>query len=605
MASAADYRRRDDTHYSVHPSSHRDHDLEPDLVPSSSSSSGSSSKSSRRADLQRQMDELDQQARASHGGQYDDIPHHPHRRSSAAGRGSDEDMIHRGADIVRAQLHADSSRREAESVHRGASIVREQIMRSQNGGGMHPASSESASPRGVSSPFGAGAGEYGDVRPRSHDMHESKRVLEEEVDELSDRLRYSVGFDREERRQAENSGMKASDSSVTSSKHRYKGSDSSVTSSKHHNRGSDSSMSSSKYHYPFDPFADDDGDDNRMSPPPAIPEGSETNGTFMAGRDKSIKFKVEDDGRQEAYESVLYEDSSQPNRSSVGNEHSSQNGNGYRQHQREQVVPYRETSVQYGQQMMPAERPQPGCSQELRQSRPTSRPRSRSDKAYEHAMKSGVLWQTLVGEHVRFPKDWWGGARTPTLGDPSCEPSKWQYISRHRVRGNEMLNGWVRNRTSAGRVLLHVIVSDGVTGPIQDVAIGCFHPNARGVRRTPRPIADDDNVREIWMAIRKRERSGRDRHDALSASLLNTALTLGHGIEDVGQPSPLGERYSVTNDNMRAVFGDKAPISTYDVPSQELYKIIIDAVEESRFRGQASPYPARTLLQEFLFTKRR
>mmetsp|Transcript_45693 Transcript_45693/g.138841 ORF Transcript_45693/g.138841 Transcript_45693/m.138841 type:complete len:554 (-) Transcript_45693:371-2032(-) len=553
MATAATYRERSNVsgrhaRHSDHPSSYHDDDFAPDLVPSSSSSSGSS-KSSLRHDLLRQMDEMEQyrQTHFSHGhsnsrSRSDGGPHH---RSSSS-RGSEQDMIMRGADIVRGQLTTAHN-----GTHRGG--------------------------------VGAGAaGKSGHGRSQSHDLDESKRILEE-VDDLSNRLHRSAAFQRQEIRQAENTKT----------------------------IGSDSSMTSSKYHYHFDPFADDVGDKDVPPPPPPPPTargGPQVAGMYRAGREQCIKSKVDYGGDQRGYEPDFNDDDARRSHAYRGSGHYEKDY-GYVQH-KEQSQTHRGHSVQYDG---PIEKAQSDYPHELRQSHPSnSRPRSSKEKAYDHAMRAGILWQTLVGEHVRFPKEWWGGARTPSLGNAhaSTNPSKWWYISRHRVRGNEMLNSWVSNRTSAGQNLLHIVVSDSLMGPVQDIAIGCFHPNAKGIRRTTKAIADDENVREIWMAIRMREgvpmrdshRPGG--HDGLSVSLLNTALTLGHGIEDVGQPSPLGEKYSVTNENMRAVFGDKPPISTVDVPTSTLYKIIIDAVEEARFRGQAAPYPARTILQEFLFSKR-
>eukprot|EP00568_Trieres_chinensis_P001547 CAMPEP_0183297820 /NCGR_PEP_ID=MMETSP0160_2-20130417/5005_1 /TAXON_ID=2839 ORGANISM="Odontella Sinensis, Strain Grunow 1884" /NCGR_SAMPLE_ID=MMETSP0160_2 /ASSEMBLY_ACC=CAM_ASM_000250 /LENGTH=88 /DNA_ID=CAMNT_0025459709 /DNA_START=11 /DNA_END=277 /DNA_ORIENTATION=- len=87
-------------------------------------------------------------------------------------------------------------------------------------------------------------------------------------------------------------------------------------------------------------------------------------------------------------------------------------------------------------------------------------------------------------------------------------------------------------------------------------------------------------------------------------SLIDTALTLGRRVDEVGRPSPIGEKHTVTNENVRALFGDRPPVETVFVLAKDLYRIIVDAVEEERERGMNNPCPSRVLLQEFVFGKR-
>lgn len=175
------------------------------------------------------------------------------------------------------------------------------------------------------------------------------------------------------------------------------------------------------------------------------------------------------------------------------------------------------------------------------------------DPAYRHAQRAGLLWQTLVSKHVRFPGHWWDGARSPQMGmmedysgngKAHCD---WKYLARHRVYSNPQLKRFVRNRASAGRLLLHIVVRDLMTYlPVQDIAIGCFHPNARGVRKTENPDRNEEDCREVWMAVRKRCEDG-------SVSAVDRYLTRGRGIEEVAQASPLSGKPRVSNQNMRAV----------------------------------------------------
>jgi hypothetical protein len=190
------------------------------------------------------------------------------------------------------------------------------------------------------------------------------------------------------------------------------------------------------------------------------------------------------------------------------------------------------------------------------------------DPAYRHAQKAGLLWQTLVSQHVRFPGHWWDGDRSPQMGmmedfyGNGKSYCSWQYISRNRVYSDPLLKRRCRNRASPGRLLLHVVVRDLMTHlPVQDIAIGVFHPNARGIRRQEAPDPRDEDCREVWMAVRKRAEDG-------SVSVVDRLLTNGRTIEDVAQNSPLGGSPKITNQNMRAVssllttFG--AVICSYD-----------------------------------------
>lgn len=175
------------------------------------------------------------------------------------------------------------------------------------------------------------------------------------------------------------------------------------------------------------------------------------------------------------------------------------------------------------------------------------------DPAYRHAQRAGLLWQTLASQHVRFPGHWWDGARSPQMGmledysgngKAHCD---WKYLARHRVYSNPQLKKLVRNRASPGRLLLHIVVRDLMTYlPVQDIAIGCFHPNARGVRRTENPDPKEEDCREVWMAVRKRCEDG-------AVSAVDRYLTRGRSIEDLAQKSPLSGKPRVSNQNMRAV----------------------------------------------------
>jgi hypothetical protein len=208
------------------------------------------------------------------------------------------------------------------------------------------------------------------------------------------------------------------------------------------------------------------------------------------------------------------------------------------------------------------------------------------DDGFVHAQEAGYLWQSLVGHHVRFPKHWFEGLRAPPMGSDS----PWRYVARLAVRANPILNRLVRTRASPGRLLLHFIVRDLLTGmAVFDLAIGCFHPNAKSVRTMKRPDPKDEKCRHVWMSIRK---------VTGAVSLLDNILCRGKTLDDVARGSPLGDnRRDVTNLNVRSVFGEEPPIRTICIQESELYQKLASASELTPSIAKA---PALLLLQEFL-----
>jgi hypothetical protein len=209
------------------------------------------------------------------------------------------------------------------------------------------------------------------------------------------------------------------------------------------------------------------------------------------------------------------------------------------------------------------------------------------DPAYCHALYSGQCWQSLVGQLVRFPPNWWNGARGPPLGVPNMngrDQPLWQFYGRFRIWNNENLTRVVPNRAAPGMLMLHLIVQDLVTlRPVRDVVVGVYHPNARGVRRSAEPNPQDEQRRDIWLAVRKREEG---------VSVVDNVLSFGIQ-ESVN--SPLGAHH-INNRNMRAVFGDHPPMDTMFLAEDILYGRLTVALE---LTPELSP--AEALLREFVF----
>lgn len=196
-----------------------------------------------------------------------------------------------------------------------------------------------------------------------------------------------------------------------------------------------------------------------------------------------------------------------------------------------------------------------------------------------HAQQAGILWQSLVSQHVRFPSQWWNGFRAPPMGVGTRKP--WTHVGRHRVRENPFLEQLVPSRGSGGRLLLHVIIRDDRTAePFMDLAIGCFHPNARGVRTSFHYDPSVQSCRDFWLAFRNRSEK---------TSLIDSLLL--H--EKIPEESPLGGKHAVDNNNMRAVFGELPPVHTIMTLESELYELL-------SLRRDGSLPPAAILLERYV-----
>mmetsp|Transcript_29175 Transcript_29175/g.78943 ORF Transcript_29175/g.78943 Transcript_29175/m.78943 type:complete len:645 (-) Transcript_29175:408-2342(-) len=215
------------------------------------------------------------------------------------------------------------------------------------------------------------------------------------------------------------------------------------------------------------------------------------------------------------------------------------------------------------------------------------------DPAFRHALKAGILWQSLCSQHVRFPANWWDGQDPvgPPLGSSRKHPRSWSYLGRHRVEGDYKLNSLIGNRGSSGRILLHLVVRDVVSGePMEDIACGCYHPNARGIRRTRDYDPRVEDCRDVWIAHRRRihkkvilnqdldESNDDDDDDDDEYSRTTIESILRHQNKGRVDASPLGaqggsSRSIVNNQNLKAVFGSKPPVYTAFCLESELYEI--------------------------------
>ena len=130
--------------------------------------------------------------------------------------------------------------------------------------------------------------------------------------------------------------------------------------------------------------------------------------------------------------------------------------------------------------------------------------------------------------------------------------------------------------------------------PLQDLVVGCFHPAARFIRETEHADPNQDDCRDLWLAVRKRC----DKTTAID-ELLSSRREQGQQQQEEGSSSswptlvgPLGPQRKMTNHNVRAAFGEKPPLETIFVPEPDLYE---------RLAASSSVSPAMVLLREFVF----
>ncbi len=185
------------------------------------------------------------------------------------------------------------------------------------------------------------------------------------------------------------------------------------------------------------------------------------------------------------------------------------------------------------------------------------------DPAYLHAQQAGFLWQSLVGQHVRFPYHWWNGLRGPPMsrrGNPEDESYPWYHVGSCAVQNHKALQRIVRNRASPGRVLLHVLVRDALSGDIIcDLAVGCYHPNARGIRMTQKADPMKKTTRHVWMAFRNRTR--------WSVAVIEQWIK-----SEVQCRSPIG-KCPITNGNILFVYGENPPLETLYLSENSLSEL--------------------------------
>lgn len=199
------------------------------------------------------------------------------------------------------------------------------------------------------------------------------------------------------------------------------------------------------------------------------------------------------------------------------------------------------------------------------------------DPGYRHALTAGTLWQSLCSQHVHFPALWYDGdepARPPmgcSRKGVNQQHSVWKYFGRHRVQGDIKLNGLIGNRGSSGRLLLHIVVTSMYGGAVADLCVGCFHPNARGVRTQTVHDPALETCRDVWTGHRQRDTHRKSRIEQLLQHY-------NKGLVDItplgGAGSKQAELLTIDNHNLKAVFGARSPLFTLFVSEEEMYDLL-------------------------------
>ena len=207
------------------------------------------------------------------------------------------------------------------------------------------------------------------------------------------------------------------------------------------------------------------------------------------------------------------------------------------------------------------------------------------DPAYQHALKAGTVWQSLCSQHVRFPAHWWDSKQPigPPLGSSQKRP--WKYVGRHRVQGDAKLHRLIGNRSSSGRVILHLQVRDEMTGQIaEDICCGCYHPNARGIRTTQNYDPKMEDCRDVWIAHRRRATDFNTATNNDFSYMTTLESLLIHQNKGRVHQSPLGAqggKHVINNQNLRMVFGSKPPCYTILCSESDLYELFQEKLDGS------------------------
>lgn len=138
----------------------------------------------------------------------------------------------------------------------------------------------------------------------------------------------------------------------------------------------------------------------------------------------------------------------------------------------------------------------------------------------------------------------------------------------------------------------------------KEIAIGCFHPNSRGIR-VDDVNTDLEDVREVWMGVRWVIPShchepilNRGSEEDIECFIDGFLTQQRHVLDYQTMGSPLGRRKAVNNENVRAVFGDEPPLTTVNLYEDELAEII-----KANDSKRLSSLPGLMLLKLFLFSK--
>lgn len=278
------------------------------------------------------------------------------------------------------------------------------------------------------------------------------------------------------------------------------------------------------------------------------------------------------------------------------------------------TIVYADSPMVHSKHHQQQQQPSPSSQHDLAtqyHNQKTTLQKQTTDDALTHARSAGSLWRSLVGNHVRFPPHWDQllPPTAPHIPSPEHRWSKWYYPARHRVKGDTKLNSathGVRNRRSGGRILMNILVKE-MNSPhtiCKEIAIGCFHPNSRGIR-VDDVNTDLEDAREVWMGVRwvipshcREPILNRGSEEDIECFIDGFLTQQRHVLDYQTMGSPLGRRKAVNNENVRAVFGDEPPLTTVNLYEDELAEII-----KANDSKRLSSLPGLMLLKLFLFSK--
>mmetsp|Transcript_5013 Transcript_5013/g.6027 ORF Transcript_5013/g.6027 Transcript_5013/m.6027 type:complete len:268 (-) Transcript_5013:430-1233(-) len=178
-------------------------------------------------------------------------------------------------------------------------------------------------------------------------------------------------------------------------------------------------------------------------------------------------------------------------------------------------------------------------------------------------LRTGSLLQSLVDQNTSAVKD---SPKTDTPHEHMKKEefknvNKWRYTHIKRFYSNPILDTFVQKQNSSGRLLLHLVIRNEISEPIEEVAVGCYRP----ISHSNAMKNEEADSRILWMAFRK------------SAAEFDTTKVESFLIGT--QNTPLESNRAVEHCDIEVVYGNLPPVETAFTTENQLLGRIRDEID--------------------------